>query len=387
MVEYHHGKALMEMIPKGVNSITAAWLLATTGVLAYLTFWMMISPSLAERNNRKELKKKEQPGHNYPSGETTTITPLTDFNYRTINPIDYRPFKTMQHVSMGIKKMPKEEWIRIDRGYLDRIEERKQVMQTNPKEVFGSNLIVDPAIAELYEEVMDLLPRRYPTMFELRGKTLHNKVTNQSYSVDLAGLTPLTMLRNLGENVEEDFYIMCPDAENELRLQGYIACFPGGFLSPSRVGMSMREIHQPVPGFEARIGKGADRFLVRLEPGVFVGRMNWSLQTDGRDLFRMDGNNFYPEKDNQLPLKPRAVNLGDCYLRVEHQTLTRLARSRAVIFCVRSYMTSLQDVRAEGNGPALADAIESMPEKLGVYKMRPLWSEAIYPYLRQQQSL
>lgn len=174
--------------------------------------------------------------------------------------------------------MPKNEWIRMDRGYVDRIEERKQVMQSNPKEAFGSNAIVDPAIAELYQEIMDFLPRRFPTMFDLCGDSLYNKVTGQSYSVNLTELDPMTMLRNLGENVEEDFYIMCPDSDNELRLQGYIACFPGGFLSPSRVGMSMREIHQPVPGYEARIGKGADRFLARLEGGAFVGRMNVRLK-------------------------------------------------------------------------------------------------------------
>lgn len=110
----------------------------------------------------------------------------------------------------------------------------------------------------------------------------------------------------------------------------------------------------------------------------------WSLQTDGRDLFRVDGNNFYPEQGHQLPTEQLPVNLDNCYLRVEHQTLTRLTKSRAVIFCVRSYMTTLREVRAEGNGPALADAIESMPEKLGDYKMRPMWSEAIYPYLRSQ---
>lgn len=173
--------------------------------------------------------------------------------------------------------MPKDEWIRIDRGYIDRIEERKQIMQDNPNEAFGSNEIVDPAIAELYQEIMDFLPRRYPTIFELRGDSLYNKVTDQCYPINFARLNPLSMLRNLGENVEEDFYIMCPDSNNELRLQGYIACFPGGFLSPSRVGMTMREIHQPVPGYEARIGKGADRFLARLEPGIFVERMNVRL--------------------------------------------------------------------------------------------------------------
>jgi hypothetical protein len=49
---------------------------------------------------------------------------------------------------------------------------------------------------------------------------------------------------------------------------------------------------------------------------------------------------------------------------------------------VRSYLTSLEDIRDEGNGPLLADAIKSMPEKLGHYKRRPFWEQDVYAYLR-----
>jgi len=69
---------------------------------------------------------------------------------------------------------------------------------------------------------------------------------------------------------------MCPDEENIFRLRGYIACFPGGFLSPARVGESIREIHQPVPGYEERLGKSVDRYFNRMVPGQFIGRMNVS---------------------------------------------------------------------------------------------------------------
>jgi Protein of unknown function (DUF3445) len=96
----------------------------------------------------------------------------------------------------------------------------------------------------------------------------------------------------------------------------------------------------------------------------------------------VDGNNFYPEQGHVAPPDQEALNIGQCYLRVEHQTLTRLQRTRAVIFCVRSYMTPLHEIKSEGNGPLLADAIESMPEKLGDYKKRPFWDKEVYAYLR-----
>jgi hypothetical protein len=108
----------------------------------------------------------------------------------------------------------------------------------------------------------------------------------------------------------------------------------------------------------------------------------WSLQVDGPDLFHVDGNNFYPEQGAVIPQDTEPIKIEESYLRVEHQMLTRLEKSRAVIFCVRSYMTSLEDIRKDGNDPLLAEAIESMPEKLGYYKKRPFWDKQVYAFLR-----
>ncbi|KAI0140472.1 hypothetical protein GGR57DRAFT_509395 [Xylariaceae sp. FL1272] len=320
------------------------------------------------------------------------VQPLVDFDWKHTNPIPYRPFKNLQHVAMGIKKMPKSELIRIDNGYFKRLAERERIMDAHHPRTFGhgatinpvigSGPLVNPAIEELFVMIMTFLPRRFPTMFKVQGQTFHNIVTGKSYLVDVSTIDHDTMLRTLGENVEEDFYFMCPDGDGHLRLEGWIACFPGGFSTVQRRGMSMREIHAPVPGYAQRIAKGADGALSRLEPGELIERFNWSLQTDGEDLFRLDGNNFYPENSQTLPDSEDDVNIDECFLRSEHQTLFRLRRTRAVIFCVRSYMTSLHDIKKEGNGPLLATAFESMPEKLGNYKKRPFWQTSIYRFLK-----
>ena len=53
------------------------------------------------------------------------------------------------------------------------------------------------------------------------------------------------------------------------------------------------------------------------------------------------------------------------------------------MFCVRSYLTPIQVIKDEGTGVALAEACESMPEKFGVYKRRPLWGEQLCGWLRE----
>ena len=52
------------------------------------------------------------------------------------------------------------------------------------------------------------------------------------------------------------------------------------------------------------------------------------------------------------------------------------------MFCVRSYLTPIKQIKKEGNGPALADACDSMPEKFGIYKRRPVWGDQLCGWLR-----
>jgi hypothetical protein len=311
---------------------------------------------------------------------------------------------------MGIQTCPSDDWIQIDNGYLDRLAERKQIILDHPDKTIGVNDISSLAIHELWTEVVRHILERFPTLFQLEGgDNFRNVVTCKAWRLSEVSQDSTKQLLMLSENIEEDFYFMCPDNETEFRLQGYLACFPGGFDAPSRVGLSVAEIHNPVPGYQERIKKGTDKFFSRMQGGAKVQRFNvsqlclspliytydiatiltsetrtkqWSLQVDGRDLFRLDGNNFYPEQGHNLPKIPDRVDLEQCYLRCERQSLVSLKKSRAIVFCVRSYMTHLSQIVAEGSGPALADAIESMPEKLGNYKKRPFWEKDVYTFLR-----
>jgi hypothetical protein len=176
-------------------------------------------------------------------------------------------------------KLSRNEWVEMDRGYLNRISDRRHLIRTCPDQahIVGTHDIVNPAIQELYEEVMiKYLPVRFPTMFQVKGSILKNLATGMEYSINIGQLDYVTMLRNLGENVEDDFFFMCPDGEGEFRLQGWIACFPNGFSTLAKLGMSLRTIHQPVPGYEERLGKAADVIFQKMKEGAFACRFNVS---------------------------------------------------------------------------------------------------------------
>ena len=73
-------------------------------------------------------------------------------------------------------------------------------------------------------------------------------------------------------------------------------------------------------------------------------------------------------------------------LRCELQTLHRLPRSGALVFAFKTYVYGLGEVKAEGNGEALAEATEgfkkgSVPE-MSVYKREAVWGDAVREILR-----
>ncbi|KAI4137448.1 MAG: hypothetical protein L6R39_007282 [Caloplaca ligustica] len=289
---------------------------------------------------------------------------------------------------MGISRMPRSEWVKIDRKYVERINRRKYLLKNEQPFCVGSDPVARPAIEELYEEIMiNQLPKRFPNMFTVKRGTFTNHVTGCRYSVDFRRLADEYMLNTLAENVEEDFYFMVPDGDGEYRLQAYSSCFPQGLLSSAKMGLSVREIHQPVPGYESRLGNGVDRHFRRMEPGVFVGRLNWSIQTDGDELFRPlaknTGNPDAPGTPAHAAVQQETVNFDITYLRCEHHTLTCLPKTKTVMFCVRSYLTPIRQIKEEGSGPALADACDTMPEKFGVYKRRPVWGDELCQWLRE----
>lgn len=177
--------------------------------------------------------------------------------------------------SQGIKKSTKQDWIRIDRNYLERTALRKKLLAEHTDICVGTSETANPAVRELYEEIMlDLLPKRFPSMFGIKGDMFHNLANGTRHCISSALQDHASMLRHLAENVEEDFYFMVPDAQDEFVLQGFVACFPQGLLPSAKVGMSVSEIHKPVPGYEGRLKKGVNRCFERMERGQSVGRLN-----------------------------------------------------------------------------------------------------------------
>lgn len=71
---------------------------------------------------------------------------------------------------------------------------------------------------------------------------------------------------------------------------------------------------------------------------------------------------------------------------MELQTLTRMPKTRAILFSFKTYVYPVKEIKAEGLGPDLADAIEGLKTGnapgMWVYKGGIRWGKKVCEYLR-----
>jgi hypothetical protein len=164
----------------------------------------------------------------------------------------------------------------IDKTYLENIERRRQIIAEHGKMVHGLIPEGDDSVRELYEFLMvDYLPVRYPTLFQLSAdeRALHNLATGKSFPT--SAIEPLEeSLRIISETVEDDFFLL-HETPNGHRSVAFVVCFASGFDPSEKLGEGLKDIHGPVPSYE-KIGPSMERFFSRLEVGRVVKRGNVS---------------------------------------------------------------------------------------------------------------
>jgi len=176
-----------------------------------------------------------------------------------------------------------------------------------------------------------------------------------------------------GRRCEADWVLLTPDTAGVLRVAAGVVCFPSSWSLRGKAGLPVSEVHAPVPGLNASLGRSLDTFFARLAPGTAWERENWGLSAD--DL--LDHHPRHP-----LPALTEATTLETAWLRLERQLLVRLADG-SVLFGIR---VSTHRLDALAKTPAiatrLARALETMPEPIALYKGLAVARAALASQLR-----
>lgn len=167
-------------------------------------------------------------------------------------------------------------------------------------------------------------------------------------------------LQALGRAWEADVVWLVPRADGEFHVVGGIVCFPSSWALTDKLGLPMRDVHEPVPGLNAALGGQIERFLAKLASGAAWSRENWSLSRS--------------DERNQHTSRPRAAldadtPLDEVRIRLEHQLLMRLPSSGAVLFGIRIELVPLTELKRDpAAATRFARILRTMAPEAGAYK-------------------
>ena len=92
------------------------------------------------------------------------------------------------------------------------------------------------------------------------------------------------------------------------------------------------------------------------------------------------------EEEHVEGVDDEEIDMGQTVLRCERQTLHRLPGTKALVFAFKTYTYPIEELRDEGSGEELADAIEGLGKgnvpEITVYKRQVVWGKKVAAYLR-----
>lgn len=362
------------------------------GVLL-LTLWI-------SRQRKPLVHSKVRSSLLYEAPTNAGVTPVDpDFIWDEVEALKSFPFKNGEYkLTMGIKNLDPNDWLLIEPTYKLRIEAKQKIIRNQHPDYNGREDIRESTIfrtpeSELYDHTIKFFCKRYPQYFEVIGDEVENKIMNLRVPrvASTSGDT-VPYLEYLVDTMEEDFIILLKDPKrfnephgDEYHFKGGVFAFAAGFNPRDRFNAPLSFIHEEIPGYQEKLLLSMNRFFNRLAPGKIVTRSNFSMQTHHK-LFADKEN-----KGHNLPAGKvqEAIPFDKCdfnsqiHYRSERQTLTKLPKTGAMVFTIRTYMLPLSAIKAEGPEVCerLIGQIKGLPADIAEYKRANEWGPAVIQYL------
>lgn len=240
-------------------------------------------------------------------------------------------------LAMGMRPLNLATWLQVDEHREEELALKAELLEAKYDAVVAIEPAGDAASRELLAEVKAFLTAYHPLVSTATNPDEHPIV-------------------QAGRLAQEDFCILVRD--DVWRLRAASVCFPSRWDLAQKIGATLDEIHSPVPGYDGELSAPTNSFFERLRPERSYWRLNWTL-LDHPDLFQ-------PERARVAP----SGELEDWFFRVERQTLRQLPHTNAIVFTIRTYVTSAASLRASDEQfvPALLHGLETAPTEVQDYK-------------------
>jgi hypothetical protein len=234
----------------------------------------------------------------------------------------------------------------VDEHYVAECLDKKITVEQDPGRYVALPHMMD-AQWDFVEQCMEALSQDYPNLFTLQknGKTWtwKNKPLGieDTFTFGDASTLPMEPFKYMALQAQGDFVLLDQRDDTLYADAGFVTSQADWSLAFD-VGMSWEEWHGPVPQVtELGVMDRALKYLLNMQLGSPVCRYNWTMTINPR-LDTSPEN--YPQWGGDRNTVT-ADNVGDLvHLRVELQTLFRLPRSNGIVFGVRCYLISLNEI-------------------------------------------
>jgi|TARA_B110000967_G_C18896009_1_gene570701 hypothetical protein len=252
----------------------------------------------------------------------------------------------MEHHVRGETGSIYENTFDVDEHYLSEMEERRIVLEKDPDR-FVTLSHMDLHQWDVLELLMESFAQDYPKYFSLTKDGDHWVWENHPLGIKHSFIfgdkstLPCEPAEYITRQAQGDFVLM-DQRDNDLYADTAMITCAADWSVPFDLGMSFMEWHGPVPlAHGMGVFERALKYLLMIRLGQPVRRLNWTLTINSR----MDTS---PEVYHEWGHERGSItpeNVGEkIHLRVEVQTLFRLPRSNGMLFGIRTYLISMEDL-------------------------------------------
>lgn len=223
--------------------------------------------------------------------------------------------------SIGLNPLDLDGWLDVDQHLQRYLDEKERLEAAFPDRVFAAEPGTEAAQAEVLELILKHLAKHHHGTHQRDG----DRMRMGQRAVALKGDVPA--LQTAAHLVQEDLVLMRRNGDGSgWRIAAASLCFPSSWNLHEKFSKALADVHAPVPGF----GRGSrnatiiDRIFDGLQVAIPVYRFNWSIYGDDE----LHHPATRSGQRDQLDALQRT-------LRVEVQTLRKLAVSGDILFTIR----------------------------------------------------
>lgn len=242
------------------------------------------------------------------------------------------------------------------------------------------------------------LPRRYPTAYKLGNEALEGPEPGMSVPLEPPSNIDKT-LRIIAQNSYQEYFFLHWEGDRYVA-RAFIDTFTLIDKARNKLNKSVEQTNGPVPAYKKKLKMAMDRYIASLPKGKLVQRHSWNLSLSA-DLhcptfnlltilpisWMMTLKSVLDSVGIGLPrMKKEEVDPDRITIRCERQTLHRLMENDdTLVFTFHIFPRTLREIRVEGQGEAIADAIlglGSTISHLDWYRTSIYWGQAVADCLR-----